>query len=373
MKCPAFFAATLPTILGVLIGGTAVSAALPPERTLTVDAVELVSGREVPGKPEFTIEHGGIEYRFATSESKAAFAKEPTKYEVADGGACGSMGPLSGLGDARRYAVHAGRIYFFASDGCRERFLKNPDQHIETDDAKVFGSHEQVLKGRVTLDRFVAWAGGTERLHAMTTFRATASRKVKQGEKEWTVTNETAILFPDRYYQKEAWNESWYSTAAGPDGGEMASRRGVEPIAASRCRAFNRSLARWPIVIAKAYVDGAPKADCPGLIVIGDGEGAINGVTVEFVNVWLNGAASRLAIDKADGRPVQLSFRGRDGTTKVGSSVRTFAKPATVDGITTPTSYTVAFDGKELASAGATIDVIEVNQPLSVDLFKSSK
>ena len=352
---------------------SAAAMAAPPERTLILDPVELVAGRDVPGKPEIALEHDGIEYLFATPESKAAFEKEPQKYEVADGGACGRMGPLSGLGDARRYVVHSGRIYFFASDGCREGFLKNPAAHIEADDDKVFGTHEQVLRGRATLDKLVAWAGGAERVRALTTYRASAARKEKQGEKDWAVTNETAMAFPDRYFQKEAWNESWFSTMSGPDGAAMASSRGQEKIASSRGRAFNRSMARWPVVIIKAYVDGSPKADCPGLIVIGDGEGEVDGVTVEFVMVWLNGAASRLAVEKASGRLVQLAFRGRDGTMKVGKSVRTFTAFATVDGVTLPTRYTVVVDGRDLVGAGAKVDSFEVDQKLDAGLFLAPK
>lgn len=58
---------------------------------------------------------------------------------------------------------------------------------------------------------------------------------------------------------------------------------------------------------------------------------------------------------------------------KVGDSVRTFTKYATVDGITLPTDYTVTFDGKELASAAAKIDTFEVNPKLAADLFQVPK
>lgn len=344
--------------------------AAPPERTLPVDPVELIAGREVPGKPELQIERDGFAYQFATRETKAAFEKDPTKFEVADGGACGRMGPLSGIGDARRYAVHAGRIYLFASDGCRAGFLKEPAKYIETEDEKIFGSNEQVERGRALLDKAVAWAGGVERLRSVKTLRATAERKEKHGETEYTITNETALAFPDRAYQREAWNDSWFSTTCGPEGAAMASTRGEERIADSRARAFRRAIARLPVVILKAHADGAPKADCPGLIVIADGDGTIGDTPVEYVKVWLNGAASRMAIEPSSGRPLQLSYRGRDGTSSVGDSVRTFTTYATVEGITMPTTYSVTFNGKDLPTAGAKIDAFEVNPALPEDLFK---
>lgn len=360
-------------VSGVAILAGAAASAAPPGRTLPMDPVELMAGREAPGKPELSIEYESIEYRFATPESKAAFETDPAKYAVADGGACGRMGPLSGMGDARRYAVHEGRIYFFASDGCRASFLKDPAAHIETDDEKIFGSHQRVVQGQASLDRLVTWAGGPDRIRALKTYRALAARSESQGGKDYHVTNETAIAFPDRYFQKEAWNESWFSTMSGPAGGAMGSTRGQELLAVSRTRAFNRTLARWPVVIMKAYVDGAPQADCPGLIVIGDGEGTLGETPVEYAKVWLNGAASRLTIDKATGQLLQLEFHGRDSTMKVGDSVRSFTAYATQDGVTLPTAYTVTFNGKDLPSAAAKIDSFEVDTDWDTSVFELSK
>ncbi len=370
MNTPHVATRVIAILVSAFLAAPGIAAA--PERTLLVDPVELVAGREVPGKPELTLEREGVAYLFATQESKAAFEKNPEKFEVADGGACGRMGPLSGLGDARRYAVHEGRIFLFASDGCRAGFLKEPAKYIETEDEKIFGSNEQVERGRALLDRVVAWAGGAERLRSVKTLRTAAERKEKHGETDYTITNQTALAFPDCAYQRESWNDSWFSTTCGPEGAAMASTRGEERIANSRARAFRRAMARWPIVILKAHADGAPKADCPGLIVVADGDGKIGETPVEYVKVWLNGAASRMAVEATTGRPMQLSCRGRDGTTSVGDSVRTFSAYATVDGVTMPTAYSVTFNGKALPAAAAKIDAFEVNPALPEGLFKVS-
>ncbi len=368
MNTASFTFCAMAMAVAALLPTSAIAA--PPERTLPVDPVELVAGHEVAGNPELTIERDGFAYLFATPQSKAEFERDPAKFEVADGGACGRMGPLSGLGDARRYAVHEGRIYLFASDGCRAGFLKDPAKCIEKDDEKVFGSNEQVEQGRAMLDKAVAWAGGADRLRRLQTYRATSARKEKHGDTEYAITNETAIAFPDGMFKKETWNDSWFSTTSGPDGGAMASARGEERIADSRARAFRRAMSRWPIVILKTYVDGAPRADCPGLIVIADGEGVVGDARAEFVKVWLNGAASRLAIDSASGELLQLGYHGRDGTMSVGDSVRTFTARATGDGVTLPTAYTVSFNGKDLPGAAAKIDAFEVNPVLPEDRFK---
>lgn len=342
---------------------------LPPERTLPVDPVELVAGREVQGVAEHSVERDGIEYRFVTLENKAIFEKEPAKFEVYEGGACGRMGALAGMGDARRYAVHAGRIYFFASDGCRAGFLKDPNSYIEVEDEKVFGSNEQVERGRAAIDRLVTWAGGAERLRGVTSYRAAAARTEKHGKTEYNITNETAIVFPDQMMQKEAWNQSWFSTTVTSEGAAMATSKSNERIAASRAKVFKRTMSRWPIVILKAYVDGSPKADCPGLIVIGDGEGLLSDVPVEYVKIWLNGAAARLTIEKATGKLLQIAFRGRENTMKVAESVRTYTAWSTVDGVTLPIAYTITFDSNEQATLTSKIDQFEVNKALPADCF----
>jgi hypothetical protein len=98
--------------------------------------------------------------------------------------------------------------------------------------------------------------------------------------------------------------------------------------------------------------------------------GTIGDTPVEYVKVWLNGAASRLAVETRTGRPMQLSYRGRDGTTSVVNSVRTFTAYATVDGLTMPTAYTVSFNGKDLPAAAAKIDAFEVNAALPEGIFR---
>lgn len=345
----------------------ATAGAAPPERTLTVDPVELAAGREVQGSPDLSLEREGIEYRFVTAANRALFEASPAKYEVADGGACGRMGPLAGLGDARRYAVHAGRAYFFASDGCRSGFLKDPAKHVEADDPAPTGTAERVEVGRKTMDRLLAWAGGAERWKSLTAYRSRSARQEKVGEKVWAVTREEAVSFPGKFYQKDGWDDLWYTTVRGPEGGAMGSASRHEAIAESRARAFDRWNARTPVVIIKAHAEGS------GLTAVGDGEGTADGAAVEWVKIGLSGASSRLAVEKATGRLVRLEFRGRDGTMTLGDSARTYTGYATVDGVTLPTAYRVTFDGKEAPKSGASVDAFEINPKLDAGLFEVKK
>ncbi|MGQ0628980.1 MAG: hypothetical protein ACT4PL_12885 [Phycisphaerales bacterium] len=343
--------------------------ALPPSRVLVKDPIHLIGGTEVDGLPDLAIEHEGIEYRFASRENLEQFQKEPAKFAVACGGACGRMGPLSGLGDARRFALHLGRIYFFASDGCREGFLKDPARFLDADDPMPFGSNSAVQQGKASLDRLVGWAGGSEKLKNLKTLRATAERIEKQGDKSYRVTNETVVAFPERAFSKESWNDSWFSTVMNADAAGMATAKGAERIALDRARAFRRTVARWPVTILKAYVDGSPKADCPGLIVIAEGRSELAGAPVEHVRVFLNGAASLLTIDQATGRLISLEYKGRHEGAAVATVLHTFTGTLTVDGITLPAASTVTLDGKPLPRPFTMMDALEVNPKVAPGIF----
>lgn len=356
-------------VLGLLAGA---ACGAPPERTLAFDVIELVQGRETPGKPELLVSHEGFDYCFSTPENKARFEREPGRFEIADGGACGRMGPLAGLGDARRWSVHEGRVFVFASDGCRTRFTQDPVRFIERDDPRPEGDAASLAAGAALMDQLVSWAGGAERLRNVRTYRDRAARVQAAKDKNWTVTNSTMLSFPDHAATRETWDALWYSTVRTPAGGAMGSEKGLENIAAARTRAFDRALSRSLIVILRAFVDRGI-SDGAEFVAVADGEGRVGDVEVAFVKVWQRGGLSRLAIEKGTGRPVQLSFRARDGSSSVAVSERTYTAYATVEGVQLPTAYTVVFDGKAMAEAGMTLEGFEINPQLPPDTFALGK
>lgn len=344
----------------------AVSAA-PPERTVSVDAVAIAAGKEVDGVSEFATEHEGYVYTFSTKENKAAFDADPAKFAAADGGACGSMGPLAGLGNAKKYIYYNGRLFFFASESCRETFTKNPAKYVETDDPVAVGTPEQIAAGAAVLDRLVKWAGGAEKLGAIKTYRHTATTKQPAKDKDWTIIRSLTAEFPARFAAKEAWDDLWYTTIGTPEGGAMGSfSGGTARIAAARARAFERSLGRVPVVILLSRGE-------PGFVAVGDGEGSFGGASVDFVLVSLKGATSRLAVEKETGRLVGMSFRGRDGTRSVGDNVRTFTAYATVDGVTLPKAWKTTFNATEVAALDVTLDGFEINPRVESELFALEK
>lgn len=90
-----------------------------------LDPIDLIQGREVPGKPELSTTLGRHTYQFSSQAHLDQFKADPYQYGVQHGGACGKMGATTGKGAPSRWAVVDGKIFLFASDGCRTTFLEN--------------------------------------------------------------------------------------------------------------------------------------------------------------------------------------------------------------------------------------------------------
>jgi YHS domain-containing protein len=329
---------------------------------LALDPIELLAGREVQGAPELTLDHDGIRYHFATAENKATFEKRPASYEVADGGACGSMGPLSGLGNGSLFTVHDGRIYFFASAGCKATFLKDPAKCIELPQPPPTGSSQAVTQGLAAFDRMLAWAGGDAVLATVHSYLHERTRTVNSGGIDYKVVDRLTVSFPDNFKQFDAWNDSAWATVAAGDKGSAISKGQHHVLARARREAFLRDTARAPITLLKARHRA-------GFTAIYDGEGTHNSAPVDYVLVGWAGATSRLTIAKSDGKLLELAFTGRDGTPFVGRSVRTYTEYATTNGVTLPIAWTVTFDDKPRESLAIRYDTLKLNPELLADEF----
>lgn len=346
----------------VLLAMLAPSPGALAQPELRVDAIDLLDGRTVDGSAAFACTHDGVTYYFATAEHRAKFLEDPARYEVADGGACGSMGPLSGLGDGTLFAVHEGHIYFFASPGCRATFQRDPAKCIEGAQPAPEGTPEQRSRGLAEFNRMIAWAGGEAALRAVSTLKQERVRTEKSGDKEYRVVDRFTAEFPASFRQLDAWNQSAWSTVSTARGGAKINKGEFEVLAESRRRALVRWAARHPVVLMKARFE-------PGFTVVADGDGEINGTQVSFVLVGLHGATSRIAIAKDDGRPVRLSFRGRDETPFVGDSDRTFTEYAESAGVRCPIAWTTIFDGQPKEKLTRRYETFELNAALPADEF----
>lgn len=370
----------------LFVGTTSLGAVAEPplNRVLPYDPVELVAGREVDGRPDLSIERDGYTYRFASEANRAAFEREPSRFEVADGGACGSMGPLSGLGDARRFVVHEGRIYFFASEQCRDTFLRDPARCIERPDPPIEGSAEARAQGAAVLDRCVQWSGGVRQIQALRGYRQSHETTTKREDGETKSSNTISIEFPyeplvrrsdepapgpidsllrARFLDRSTQDQWWWGTLLSPEWSGMLSEGRAEPLAAARRAAFERQLLRLPIVLLRARFE-------TGFIAVADGAGVTQDGPIDFVLVHYRGVTTRLGIHKESGQLIQVSFRGRDGTRFVGDVVRTYKGFITQNGITLPTSWQTSFNGEANPAISVRFLRIELNPRFEPGTFQ---
>lgn len=85
-----------------------------------------------PGKPEFSVRHGGAIWRFASAEHKALFEADPRRYLPAYGGFCAygtSRGYLVKI-EPEAWSIVDGRLYLNYDLGVRETWLGRTKTYI---------------------------------------------------------------------------------------------------------------------------------------------------------------------------------------------------------------------------------------------------
>lgn len=322
-----------------------------PERTLPVDPVLLQSGQVVPGDRSIFVTYEGNTYIFANTSTRDTFNRDPARYAAQQGGACGRMGPLGGLGDAQRYALQEGMLYFFDSDDCMKLFRAQPRRYMEPLDEMPSGTPEQQTAGLAAIDRWVAWAGGKEAIKAANSFTQVSTRRVQQGKDSWDITETLEFAGPHTMRRVDAWQKVGgtpkdnyqYETLVTPESAMITSNNGRKtPLVDSRRKAFERSMNRQPYAILRARY--RPEA---GLLALKTGEGTLGEARCDYIATWFEGNATFLAIDKATGRLVQISHAGRDGEARVASLTLDAVAYAGPEALRLPTQWVISKTGEK--------------------------
>ncbi len=334
---------------------------------LEVDPVELVAGREVAGEPGKSVQRGGFEYWFASDANRAAFERDPERYEIQLGGACARMGPLSGAGRVDLRAVHEGRIYLFASEACRKTFLENAERLLESDDPPLVGGDaDREKRGRELLERAVEAVGGAQTIDKLRTYRQVMERTVNSGGVDYLVRTSLELAFPDQARQEQTWNGE-YLSAQVKTGTRAYLDDGKNPIAMAKdqARAFERQLDRSLLIILRAR-------NRPDFQALAMGSAEVAGAAIERVAVGFDGTKTILGIDPKTGRVLSLSYRGRGPNAFLGEMERRFSDFRETGGLTLPATVTVSFEGEPVTGGGGTFKAIEVNPEIAAAAFQPS-
>lgn len=352
------FQSVVRCVLLVAFAGSALGGAT---RVMRIDPVELVAGRETPGRESSFADYAGYRYLFANDANKAAFQKDPARYEIQLGGACARMGPLSGGCSAEIYAVHDGRVYLFASEQCRKSFLANPEKLLESDDAPPAGTPEGAARGRALIQRAVDALGGDARLEALRTYQAESVTESEQGGKKYTNRKRWTIRFPDAFRIDDAWNETNWAMVATPGDAFFADRetRSMHP---QQRAAFERLVRHEPLVILQSRKR-------PDFVALAAGAARAGDADVELLTVYFGGTATTLGIEPQSGRILTARFRGRGPTAALGQVEIAYADFRDVSGYSLPATATVRFDGEPAADMSRTLTNLAVNAELDAALF----
>lgn len=321
----------------------AVAAQRPAQLVLNgLDPVHLCEGRETPGDPGVAVDRFIYRYQFASEESRAKFLKDPERYEIQFGGGCGRMGPLSGKGDPRRWHVHDGRIYIFASDGCRDGFKKKPEVFFDPDDARPASDPQTRRRGEELLKRAAEAAGGLERLKKLRNLRFVSETTTKTEAGATRQDGSRLVVTTDGAVRGELWYGDWkYAYVRTKDDAFEALNSGeVATLHETAVREMRRKHLRHPLLLLAAFARGETDA------VAKTGERKIGDRPVEEVAVVRGDAVTTLAIDPSTGRVLESRCRGRGPALWMGTTTFVFSDERDVGGVKVPFKEDLVFNDK---------------------------
>lgn len=89
------------------------------------------------GSQDFTADHAGVTYRFASAEHRDLFLAEPGKYLPQYGGHCAYAAAKGALAstDPKAFTVIDGKLYLNFSEDIRRRWLPRAQEYITAADA----------------------------------------------------------------------------------------------------------------------------------------------------------------------------------------------------------------------------------------------
>ncbi|MCC7434647.1 MAG: hypothetical protein IT363_08165 [Methanoregulaceae archaeon] len=301
-----------------------------------LDPVELAKGKEVEGVPNWTHTAGVYTYRFSSDANLEEFRAKTAQYEIQFGGACGSMGPLSGRGAPDRFMVHKGRIYLFASDGCRSRFAASPDAFIDKAEPALRPNGRARTTGRNLLE-LAATAHGGLALDAIKSIAYTEISKFESEGKQRPFDQMWMATTRGEYAHFSTWNDVFFATVAGPQGNWSGRMDQPEPMSNPVRAYFVREFVKNPTWILRHRTRYIPeyrgKSKRPG-----------TGAEADLVSVHWQGATIDLWIDPTSRRIVgwrNLELRST-GFRPVSKAITSFVE---VKGVTVPKTWTTQVEG----------------------------
>ena len=335
-----------------------------------LDPVMLVQGKEVQGEFKISVTRDQFRYFFANEDNKAAFEKDPARFEIQLSGHCARMGAPVGA-NPDLYSVHKGRIYIFGSAECKKRFEAAPEDYLEPKNPRAAAVPDATAKGAKLLEKAVKALGGADRLTALSSYREESSFMEGRQSGSVEVKTEMTILFPDRirvHQIRPDWNDvsimRSQTMVLSSNSGFIEGPRGVAPVSAAHRSEQAREVLKRPIAMlrARSAVNLHP-------VFVGTtdkGEAKIDQVEVE-----VDGSVYTLGLDSATSRILSVSYVRRGPQGKYGKYLLDFSDYRSVKGFDVPFKIAASFDGQPWPEQSATIRSIAIDEPVSPAQFEA--
>lgn len=312
-----------------------------------LDPVMLTQGKEVQGDMKYKVTRGQFQYIFASADNKAAFEKDPTRYEIQLNGHCARMGSPTG-GNADLYYVHKGRIYIFGSEECQTLFKGAPEKYLEVPPApKAPPTGEMLKRGQELIAKAVGVLGGSK-LDQLQTFQKTELRGNQ-------AKNILVVTFPDSLRQEVVRPTFTLTSVITPSESFSVFNNTARPLPEDNRTAIFKELYHDPLFLFRARKQPDFKAWLG---------------TEDRLEVELPEFNTRLGIDPATGRVVNQTYKGRGPGGLVGEIVINYSDFRTVEGLSLPFKTTATFDGQPFPALSATVEAITINGQIDPASFK---
>lgn len=297
------------------------------------DVVALVErGVDIPGRAEFEVERGNFAYRFADASARDRFVAGPERFELAFGGGCARMGPLSGACSAARHCVQDGRVYLAASDACLKAFQAEPAAFLEPAPESV----EPDAAGMALARRTAQWLGGARRCSG--DIALFEDHEEKQGDTLWKVSNRRVLGRDGRYFDRSDWNDSawWKDATFTVDAARGWSRSKKTPereLDTCQLVALRREMLREPLALAREVAAGRATARDTGRVEWQVGGRSAVGRAVEL---GCDGVRVVWLVDEATGELLAQRGLRRLADSRVGDRIELFGNWVEVAGVRVP-------------------------------------
>jgi len=297
-----------------VLAATALLALVPPlpahqpvaERELfPFDPVILIgTGERLEGQAVRESAYGNYRYRFATEASQKAFDAMPSRFAIAMGGGCARMGPLSGAGEVGRFEVLDDQLYIFASDACRESFLKSPKDFLEVADAPFPTEARGVELAKLSRRWLRAEAACPREIVVW------GARMERRGEVEHGVRTEVRLGPNLTFAELSTWDTSaWWTVAtfahADPRTPALRAKRsntqGEQPLDDAQLEAFRRVAMCEPLFLSRILLQPDAKFASGGAAEWKVGAATLAG---EILRIHWRGVTVEWLVKPATGQPV---------------------------------------------------------------------